>query len=61
MLKKSWSINKDVAPKTFKEFGKWYKLACHIPDVSVEEAFQSLGYKLPKKDVRTDTPTEKKK
>lgn len=56
-----WTINKDIAPKTFKEFDKWYKLACHIPGVSSEEAFLSLGYKLPKKDVRETTPAKKKK
>ena len=56
-----WTINKSIAPKTFKEFGKWYKSACHIPNVSVEEAWVSLGYKLPKKDVREDPPVKKEK
>jgi hypothetical protein len=54
-----WTINKNVAPKKWTDFKRWYKAACNLPDVTAEEAFQSLGYKLPKKDV-TDKPIEKK-
>jgi hypothetical protein len=55
-----WTINKDIAPKTFKEFDKWYKLACHISGVSSEEAFKSIGGKVPK-DVRKTPPAKEKK
>lgn len=51
------TINKNIAPSDFKKFKRWFKTACSL-DVSPEEAFESLGYKVPKKDVRKNPPTQ---
>ena len=45
-----WSINKNAAPNKWTDFKRWYKAACNLPDVTAEQAFESLGYKVPKKD-----------
>jgi hypothetical protein len=54
----NWGINKSVAPKGWTDFKRWYPLACNLPNVSAEEAFKSLGYKLPTDD--DDKPVKKK-
>ena len=59
-MKGDISINKAAAPKDWGEFKRWYKAACSSLDLSAEDAYKSLGYKVPvkKKDVsRSDTPT----
>ena len=53
------SINKNLAPSDYKKFKRWYKTACSL-DMTADEAYKSLGYKLPKKDVREDSPVKKK-
>lgn len=47
------TINKVVAPKEWGKFKKWFKLL-HNADTTAEDAYLSLGYKLPKpkEDVR---------
>lgn len=56
-----WSINKKLAPKKWEDFKRWYKAACNLPDISAEEAYKSLGYKVPvKKNVRKDTQAKGK-
>ena len=48
-MKKVYSINKSAAPTEWLKFKRWYKAACNLP-LSAEEAFTSLGYKVPKND-----------
>lgn len=59
-MKRSWSIDKNLAPKDFKKFKRWYKAACNFKDVSVEEAYKSLGYKLPESN-GSNSGTKKEK
>ena len=48
-MKKAISINKKVAPSNWLKFRRWFKAACNLP-MSAEEAFNSLGYKVPVKN-----------
>ena len=59
-MKKVYYINKDVAPKDWVKFKRWFKLpSLNIPFTAEEAWVQLLGYKLPKDDNRK--PVKKKK
>jgi hypothetical protein len=44
------TINKVVAPADWMKFQVWYKLACTSSNLTAEEAYKSLGYKIPTTD-----------
>ena len=47
----NYTINKKVAPNNYKDFCRWFKTACNLP-VSADEAWESLGRKVPKNENR---------
>jgi hypothetical protein len=50
-MKKVYYINKDVAPKDWVKFKRWFKLpSLNIPFTAEEAWVQLLGRKLPKDD-----------
>lgn len=55
-----WSINKAVAPEKWIDFKRWFKAACNLSNkgVTAEEAYKSLGYKVPQKNVRKNPQTK---
>lgn len=61
-MKGDFSVNKKAAPKDWRTFSRWHKLACKGDPMTAEKRFLALGGKIPKKKngIRTNKTTKGK-